>query len=500
MQNNRITNRRKQWMILIAMSTMMIMINFDLSAINIALPSISSSLHLSLNNLSLVVSAYLVTWTIFLIPAGRLSDVIGTIKMFYIGAVIFALASGIAGSTHHFWLLIVCRVLQGLGAAIVFPVCTSISFMAFNKKERGTPVGFLMLVGGLSLAAGPVFGGAIIHYLGWRWIFYINIPIALFAILMASITIKIQKRVSNQFKFDYLGFIFLTLILISLVYALTSVQHDAWLTKNTFFALLILIVGIIGLIITEKHHSNPLLPIHLLQIKLFRSAIVCRLITNLAFLSILFSGPLYLQNILHYSANKAGLIFSSLTLMFAFFSYISGRLAKIFFARTLAIFGLILGIIGYISLSFLTINSHEIVIIFFLVIAGSSMGIVFVSFTTMAMREVTESDAAVANGLFFTFAVFGNMLGVTITTSIIIKRGMSVLYRILSKHKIVLTQQQIKHVQQLLATVKPENSMSSIAHYTATAFVSGFSMAMLFVAGLLGVSTLVTFMNRNSID
>src|SRR5919198_4427409 len=239
---------RRKWLALALLSAVQFMVVLDIAIVNVALPSIKVDLGFSQENLQWVISAYALVFGGFLLLGGRAADLIGRRRLFFAGLVVFTLASLLAGLAWSETSLISARAVQGLGAAIITPSALSILSTTFVEgSERNIALGVWGAVGGFGAAAGVLLGGILTSALSWSWIFFVNVPVGVTALVLTPLLLK-ESRDASVKSFDALGAVLVTSGLSSLVYAITQSGQNGWLAGKTvsfFAAALVLLVGFV---------------------------------------------------------------------------------------------------------------------------------------------------------------------------------------------------------------------------------------------------------------
>ena len=280
----------------------------DSAIVNVALPSIQQSLHFSQQNLQWVASGYILTYGGFLLLGGRLSDLLGRRRMLFIGLTVFSLSSLTAGFSHDAGLLVAARLVQGIGAALMAPAALSELTASFRDgKDRNAALGIWGAVTGMAAAAGVFLGGVISQGPGWRWIFFVNPPIAVVVAVGAVVLLAKDTRGRvERAAFDSQGAALVTGGMLLLVYSLVRAPVAGWGSAQTIGTLAGAGVLLIAFVFNEIRSSNPLVPIAVLKVKGLVAADLTELIAFTGFFSMFFYGTLYMQEILHYSPLKAG--------------------------------------------------------------------------------------------------------------------------------------------------------------------------------------------------
>ena len=303
----------------------------DASIVNVALPSIRQHLHFSVQSLQWVLSGYLLTYGGFMLLGGRAADLIGRRQLLVAGTSVFALSSltgGLAGSEG---MLVGARLVQGIGAAMMIPAALSILTTSFHEGgDRNTALGVWGALAGLASAFGVFLGGVISEGPGWRWVFFVNLPVCALILVATYRLISGERRRSAFANFDTVGAILVTAGMLLLVYALVRAPDVGWGNARTIVELAGAAALLAAFVANEQRHPNPLFPFSIFRIKGLAAADVTQVVAMAGFYSMFFFITLYMQNVLGYSPIQAGAAYVPVTFGVAISSGISSQL----FART----------------------------------------------------------------------------------------------------------------------------------------------------------------------
>ncbi len=327
-----LNNQTHKWWILFVISIITVMVNMDYTVVNLALITISKDIHSPLREIQWVLSGFALAWAAFVLPSGRLADVLGRSYLFLIGVAFFTLASVLAGLANTGWLLTIARTLQGTGGALLAPSAMGIIFSSFPPKQQGIAVGILGTAIGLGLGIGPSFGSLILHLLSWRWIFFINLPLGLFVFVISLLLIPKEDTRTKE-SIDYLGILTLSVGLFGIMFAINEV-HEWEETKIHFVIILIgsllLLSLFLGLQIRKK---NPLIRGNLFLNRVFLACNCISLVYQYSFSLVLIVTGLYLQNVLGYSTIQTGFLFLFMTLIFGLLAPFGGKIVSVMDSR-----------------------------------------------------------------------------------------------------------------------------------------------------------------------
>ncbi len=305
----------RRWLALGLLCTAQFMVVLDASIVNVALPSIGEALQFSQENLSWVVNAYVLTFGGFLLLGGRMADLLGRRRVFMSGLVLFALASLAGGFAESEGVLIAARAVQGLGAAIVSPAALSIVTTTFRDgAERNKALGVWGAVAGSGGAAGVLLGGVLTDGLGWEWVLWVNVPIGIVAALLAPRLIAESRSEARTRSFDVAGAFSVTAGLSLLVYALVDATDAGWGSAQTIVLLAIAVALLAAFVAIELRSEAPLVPFRIFRIRTLTGANIVGLLIGASLFSMFFFISLYMQQVLGYSAIKAGLSYLPLAL------------------------------------------------------------------------------------------------------------------------------------------------------------------------------------------
>jgi EmrB/QacA subfamily drug resistance transporter len=413
------TNRRK-WSALALIVTAQFMVILDVAIVNVALPSIKTDLGFSQASLQWVVSAYAIFFGGALLLGGRLADVLGRRRLFMGGLLLFAASSLLAGFAWSEGSLIAFRGLQGLGGALFAPAALALLMTTFAEgRERNLALGIYAAASGSGAAAGVLLGGLLTSYLSWSWIFFVNVPVGIAAVLLAPVLLEDSRAELGHRHFDLRGAVTATGGLMLLVYALTRATTDGWAAPET----LGLLVGATGLLVLfvvfEARSPWPLLPLRLFRLRTLTAANVAMAIVGAVAFSEFFVLSLYLQGVLNYSAMQSGVAFVA----FAGTVVVVSNFAQAFVGKigpraTLTV-GFLTSAVSLAWLTRLPIGGQYFWDIFpAFVLGGAGMALSFVPVTIAALSGVERADAGVASGLINTSRQIGGAIGIAATTAI----------------------------------------------------------------------------------
>src|SRR6266852_60164 len=302
--------KQRRWSALALIVTAQFMVILDVAIVNVAIPSIKSDLNFSQANLQWVISAYAILFGGTLLLGGRLADLLGRRRLFIAGLALFATSSLLCGLAWSESSLIAFRAVQGLGGALLAPAALSLLMTTFTEgRERNLALGIYGAASGSGAAAGVLLGGLLTSYLGWSWIFFINVPVGVAAIAFTPLLLQESRAELAHRHFDFPGAASVTAGLMLLVYAMTRATTHGWGAGSTLALLASAAVLVLAFVVIELRSPSPLLPLRIFRLRTLTAANAAMAIVGAVAFSEFFLLTLYLQNVLHYSAMQSGVAF-----------------------------------------------------------------------------------------------------------------------------------------------------------------------------------------------
>jgi EmrB/QacA subfamily drug resistance transporter len=394
------------------------MIMLDNTVVNVALPSIQRDLHASISGLEWTINGYTLSFAVLLATGGRLGDIFGRRRMFLIGVVVFAISSATAGLALNATDLVVSRVVQGVGAALMMPGTLSIITDAFPAHERGKAMGTWAGVSALALAVGPVLGGFLTEHVSWRAIFYLNIPVAIGAVTATIFAVRESRDTTVGREVDYLGVATLTAGLTALVLALVEGNSWGWDSAGIVALLAGAALALGAFVVAELRVKVPMVEFRFFADRNFVGAVTVALIITFAMMGVFFFLALYMQDILRYSPLEAGVRFLPSTLMIVGVAPVAGRLADRFGPRWLMVSGLVILTASLYSFSGIAVDSTYLDLLPGFMLLGIGIALTMSPMTSAAMNAVAVEKAGIASGVLSMFRMVGGSLGVAVTGAI----------------------------------------------------------------------------------
>jgi EmrB/QacA subfamily drug resistance transporter len=412
--------QKTRWSALALIVTAQFMVILDVAIVNVALPSIQSDLGFSDATIQWVVSAYAIFFGGVLLLGGRLADLFGRRRLFVVGLALFAATSLLCGLAWSEGSLIAFRALQGLGGALMAPAALALLMTTFAEgRERNLALGIYGAASGSGAAAGVLLGGVLTSYLGWSWIFFVNVPVGVVAIALAPYLLRESRADLAHRHFDLAGATSVTSGLMLLVYGLTRATSDGWSSPVTIGLLsgaAALIVAFVGI---ESRTRLPLLPLRIFRLRALSAANATMALVGAVTFSEFFVLTLYVQDVLHYSAVQSGVAFVAFALAVVVASNAAQAVVGRVGVRPTLVTGLVLATISLGLLTRLPVDGHYFWDLFpAFVLGGTGLGASFVPVTIASLTGVDRADAGVASGLVNTSRQIGGAIGLATVSTI----------------------------------------------------------------------------------
>ncbi len=407
----------KKWWTLIAVGAGTFMLLLDVTIVTVAQPGIQDGLRASFTDVQWVLDAYALTLASFLLTSGVLADRYGRKRLFGTGLVVFTLGSLLCGLAQDPLMLIVSRSGQGIGGAIMFATSLALLGHSFRGRDRGVAFGAWGAISGVSTALGPVLGGVITTDWSWRGIFLVNVPIGVVAVAITAWRVE-ESRSPHPTTPDWAGFALLTTGLVSGVYGLIRASEQTWSDPGVVACLAIALVALSGFIVAERRVAHPMFDLSLLRVPTFAGGSIAAFAMNGSLYAVLLYLVIYLQDILGYSAQDAGLRIAIISGAQFVTATAAGRASERVPARWLIGPGLLLVGIGLVIMGGLSSASSWTHLIPGFIVAGLGSGLVNPPLASTAIGVVPPHQAGMASGVSATFRQIGIATGIAALGSI----------------------------------------------------------------------------------
>ena len=408
-----------RWRTLFVVAIAQLMVVLDSSIVNIAIPSATKDLGISVANRQWIITAYTLAFGSLLLLGGRIGDYMGRKKIFLVGLIGFATASALGGiaSTQH--LLFAARALQGVFGALLAPAALAIISVTFTiPKERAKAFGVIGAISGGGAAIGLILGGTLTEYFSWRWCLGVNVPIAILAAILA-IKFVHESKATGDNTYDIPGVLTATAGLFSLTYGFNQAATHGWSDGHTLGFLIAAVVLLVGFVVIEKRVANPLMPLRVVTERNRGGSYLGSLIVGAGLFSMFLFLGLYLQMILGYSPLKSGFAFLPFTAGIIIFAGIASQLLPKVGPKPLMVPGLIAAGIGLLLLTRITPETAYMThVLPALLIMSSGMALVFIPLTTTSLHAVGNHDTGVASAMINTSQQIGGSLGTALLNTV----------------------------------------------------------------------------------
>jgi EmrB/QacA subfamily drug resistance transporter len=415
----KIEAQRTNWLALFAMGVAVVVIANDFSAINVALPTMEKDFDTNINTIQWVVNAYALTFGVMIVTGGRLADMFGRRNAFFLGTAIFASMSALGGAAQSEAWLIASRTLMGIGGALMWPAILGMTFAILPEEKAGLAGGIVLGAAGLGNALGPLIGGVLTDALSWRWIFFLNVPIAIFAVFVTYFLVHVKEPEAEDRRIDYAGILALSVGLVSLLIALDQVDDWGWGDPKVV-GLLALAAGLVLAFVPIERRAgkHALVPREVMSNRSFAASCVAILFMSATFFASLLYLPQFMQEQFGYSPLEAGVGILPFLGVFAVVSFIAGPLYNRLGAKPLAVFGAACIAIAPFLFSQVDAASTYGALVPGMVVLGLGVGSFYPTATTAGVTSVDDSQTSLAGGIVYMFQIAGGSIGLGLTTTV----------------------------------------------------------------------------------
>jgi EmrB/QacA subfamily drug resistance transporter len=401
------------------MGIAVVVIANDFSAINVALPTMERDFDTNVNTIQWVVNAYALTFGVMIVTGGRLADMFGRRNAFFLGTAIFAAMSALGGAAQTETWLIVTRTLMGIGGALMWPAILGMTYALLPEDKAGLAGGIIIGAAGLGNAIGPLIGGVLTDALSWRWIFFLNVPISAFAVLVTYRLVKVAEPDQEERRIDYPGIATISVGLVSLLIALDQIDDWGLGDPRTIGLLALAATLLIAFIPIERRAGlSALVPRAVMANESFRASCLAILLMSATFFSALLYLPQFMQHQLGYSPLEAGLGMLPFLATFACVSFVAGPLYERLGAKLLASVGALCIAVAPLVFSLVGEGSGYGSLVAGMVVLGIGIGSFYPTATTAGVTSVDESQTSLAGGIVYMFQIAGGSIGLGLTTAV----------------------------------------------------------------------------------
>jgi EmrB/QacA subfamily drug resistance transporter len=412
-----------KWWVYFAIAIGMAGTVMDQSGVNIAIPKIADHFVTDIPTVQWVALGYVLSTSAMLLPAGRLSDMMGRKRVYIGGFMIFMAAAALGGSSQNFSVLILAKVVQGIGAAGIQSNGMAIIADVFPDRERGKALGLYMAIIGTGSISGPIVGGLLVSGLGWRSVFFAGVPVGIVAMLAAWAVLKggrpEGRAGSGPRRFDWAGASLSSAALISFLLGMTNAYRLGWTSPPILASFVIAFALLAGFLWWENRTADPMLDLTFFRSKVFSVGVAARSLSFLGSSAVFFLMPFYLIEGLGYQASRAGLILVPGALGMAITGPISGRLSDKVGTRWPAVLGMAMSAAGMVIFSRLTIDSPAYHVIVGTILTGSGMGTFSSANTSAVLSSMAKERYGIVSAFVNVVRTSSNVTGVALATTIV---------------------------------------------------------------------------------
>jgi EmrB/QacA subfamily drug resistance transporter len=401
------------------MGIAVVVIANDFSAINVALPTMEKDFDTNVSTIQWVVNAYALTFGVMIVTGGRLADMFGRRNAFFLGTAIFASMSLLGGAAQTEAWLIASRTLMGIGGALMWPAILGMTFAILPEEKAGLAGGIILGAAGLGNAMGPLIGGVLTDLLSWRWIFFLNVPIAVFAVLVTYFLVHVKEPESEERQIDYPGIVAISVGLVSLLIALDQVDDWGWGDPKVIALLALAAILVAAFVPIERRAgAHALVPKEVMRNESFRASCFAILFMSATFFAALLYLPQFMEKQLGYSPLEAGVGLLPFLGTFALVSFVAGPLYDRVGAKKLVVFGSACITLAPFLFSLVDEGSSYSSLVVGMVVLGVGVGSFYPTATTAGVTSVDSSQSSLAGGIIYMFQIAGGSIGLGLTTTV----------------------------------------------------------------------------------
>jgi EmrB/QacA subfamily drug resistance transporter len=484
-----------------AMAMAVFLIANDFTALSVALPNIEADFDSDVSTVQWVINGYALVFGVLIVTGGRLADMFGRRKLFFIGAAIFATFSAVAAAAPGIGVLLAARAAMGVGGAIMWPAVLGMTFAALPEDKQGLAGGLIIGVAGIGNAFGPLLGGFLTEALSWRWVFVINVPVTLAAVAITWRYIHQPPTGSDDDRVDYLGVVTISASLVALLLALDLGPDKGWGDPAVIALLAGSAVAMVAFVFAERRAGpQALVPSDVVRNKDFLAACIAVPLFGMGFFTVLMYMPQYFTKLLGDTALEAGLGLLPFMATFAVVSFVSGSLYERLGAKIILSAGAAFQLAGLALLALIDESWGYAQTVPGLFLFGVGVGLFISTVTTAAVTALDESRASLGGAILYMFQVAGGSIGLGIATSVFASASNEQLDSDAAAAGLPLGGEEVRDVQGILAGTDTAQEVArsfpgqarDITNLVADAFVAGLHSALLVTACVAAVGFVVT--------
>jgi EmrB/QacA subfamily drug resistance transporter len=401
------------------MAVAVIVIANDFSAINVALPTMEKDFDTDVNTIQWVVNAYALTFGVLIVTGGRLADMFGRRNAFFLGTAIFATMSAAGGAAQSEAWLIATRVLMAIGGALMWPAILGMTYELLPEEKAGLAGGIIIGAAGLGNALGPLIGGVLTEELSWRWVFFLNVPISIFAVAVTWFLVHVKEPDPGERRIDYAGIAVLSVGLVALLIGLDQVADWGWSDPRVIALLALAAAMLVAFAPIERRAGgHALVPREVMRNESFTASCIAILFMSATFFAALLYLPQFMEKQLGYSPLESGVGMLPFLATFALVSFVAGPLFNRLGAKPLVVLGAACITVAPFIFSLVDGDSGYESLIVGMVVLGIGIGSFYPTATTAGVTSVDESQTSLAGGIIYMFQIAGGSIGLGLTTTV----------------------------------------------------------------------------------
>ncbi|HZP24880.1 MAG TPA: MFS transporter [Terriglobales bacterium] len=406
---------------MIAMGVAVMVVANDFTALSVALPAMERDLHTDVTTVQWVINGYAMVFGVLIVTGGRLADMFGRRRAFIAGASIFAGFSVIGGFATSAWLLLASRFLMGIGGAVMWPAILGMTYGLLPREKAGLAGGVILGAAGFGNAVGPLLGGLLTDTVGWRWIFFANLPVAAAAVIITLLVVRPDTPVTKGGRIDYSGTAALSTGILALLLALDWALDVGWTAPRIIALFVVAAVALSAFLLIERRAGeSALIPGSVMQNRRFLAAGITTLLASAIFFAALLYLPQFMSKQLGFTAIGSGAGLLPMMGTFMVTSFVAGRLYQLLGPKLIVTLGALLLGAGMILLSTISAGTTYDQLILGMVVLGVGVGLFYSSITTAAITALDPSQASLAGAIVYMFQIAGGSIGVGFNTAIVV--------------------------------------------------------------------------------
>ena len=475
----------------------------DITAINVAIPAIEKTFKTDVETIQWLVNGYILSFGVLMVTFGRLADIFGRKKIFFMGLFVFGLSSLAGALSNSAAMIIAARVTQGVGGAMLWPCIIGILYSSVSKNQKSIAGGILMGIAGIGNAAGPLVGGALTEFASWRWVLFVNVPICVAAGIITYLEVEEQVVEQGESDIDYLGIVTISVSLVALLYALNVSPTWGWASYKTISLLVIFVTVMFLFLIVESRKEDGLIPKDVMGNFQFMIAGTIMFTYIPGFFAILLYVTQYLEKFLNYSPFEAGAVLLPMLVFFSATSTMSSKIYNKLGARLAIFIGMVLSTIGVVCVVLFGFGSGFYGLVPGYVLAGIGLGFAVPSITTAGVSAVSESRSSLAGGIIYMFQLVGGAFGLAVATTIFTDFAKNDLLSRLSDSSLSLSKAELSEIinfivgsgssQKILDSLGQQEYNNVFTHIHH-AYITGVSGGLIFTAVFSGLGAVLAIL------